>query len=36
LVLISEIFGAAIFVIAGVIGLILISRRRALKEAGRR
>jgi Fibronectin type III domain len=36
LVLISEIFGAAILVIAGVISLILIRRRRALKEAGRR
>ena len=36
LVLISEIFGAAILVIAGVVLLILIRRRRALKEAGRR
>jgi hypothetical protein len=36
LVLISEIIGAAIFVIAGVVLLILIRRRRALKEAGRR
>ena len=36
LVLISEIFGAAIFVIAGVFLLILIRRRRALEEAGRR
>jgi hypothetical protein len=36
LVLISEIFGAAIFVIAGVLLLILIRRRRALREAGRR
>ena len=36
LVLISEIFGAAIFVIAGIVLLILIRRRRALREAGRR
>ena len=35
LVLISEIIGAAMFVIVGVLLLILIRRRRALKEAGR-
>ena len=36
LVLISEIIGAALVVVAGVIGLILIRRHRALKNAGRR
>ncbi|MGB8829020.1 MAG: hypothetical protein WCC72_06300 [Dehalococcoidales bacterium] len=36
LVLVSEIIGAALVVVAGVIGLILIRRHRALKNAGRR